>query len=133
MASAKLQDGRILIIDDDVHVGSVFGDLLRKHGYAVQAMLSGEEGLRAIRADRPDVILLDVTMPDWDGLEVLEAIQHVDRSIPVIMVTATTDEQVCREAMRRGAYSWLNKPIDLAVLERFVTLALGRRRYRAIR
>lgn len=127
MTSGTPQERRVLVVDDDVRVGQVFEDLLRPQGYSVRVAYSGGEGVRAVQECRPDVVLLDVAMPDGSGLDVLLTIERIDRSIPVVMVTGSLDDRLCRLAMERGAYSWLSKPVDLHILERVITLALGRR------
>ncbi|MBI3636296.1 MAG: response regulator [Candidatus Rokubacteria bacterium] len=133
MTNAAPQERRVLVVDDDVAVGRVFEDLLRAQGFTVRVAYSGGEGVRAVRECRPDVVLLDVAMPDGNGLDVLTTFETIDRSIPVIMVTGSLDDRLCRLAMERGAYSWLTKPVDLGTLERVITLALGRRPYYSAR
>jgi two-component system nitrogen regulation response regulator GlnG len=85
---------------------------------------SGREGLSQIASHPPDVVLLDVRMPDLSGLEVYERLRQVDARIPVIFITAMATADTAIEAMRQGAYDYLFKPVDLRQLEKVVSEAL---------
>ena len=78
------------------------------------------DGLHCVRAEPPDVILLDLRLPDQSGLEVYEQIRKFDARIPVIFVTLTTSADAAIEAMKQGAYDYLFKPLDLHQLQRVV-------------
>jgi len=122
---------RILIMDDEILVAGVLQDVLKHQGYGVELASSGEAGLAAFRRERPDLILLDINMPGMSGLEVLkQIISEGHRDIPVIMVTAITDDASLSTAMRDGAYAWLAKPFDINELGHVVDAALSRRPYR---
>jgi DNA-binding NtrC family response regulator len=90
---------------------------------------TGAEGLARVRTDLPDVILLDLRLPDQSGLEIYQAIRQVDGRIPVIFITLARSADSAIEAMRQGAYDYLFKPLDLQELRRVVNEALevGRR------
>jgi DNA-binding NtrC family response regulator len=113
---------KILLIDD---APDLILDQLRKAFPAalhrVEAALTGAEGLDRVRTDPPDVILLDLRLPGQSGLDVYQQIQQVDARIPVIFVTLAKGADAAIEAMKRGAYDYLFKPLDLAQL----TLVVG--------
>jgi two-component system nitrogen regulation response regulator GlnG len=126
----------ILLIDNDpVLLLDQISRLYAPPDTQISVALSGEDALKQIAAQKPDVVLLDVKLPDADGLEVYERLRRIDARIPVIFITATATTETAIEAMRQGAYDYLFKPIDLRQLEKVVgdALELGRRmRERAI-
>jgi DNA-binding NtrC family response regulator len=118
-------DKRILIVDDDRVVIAVLQDLLQEQpGCEVQTAMNGQDGLDAVKRERPDLVLLDVTMPGIDGLEVLRRIRAYDRTIPVIMVTGTGDLEVLNTAVKQGAFGYIPKPFNPDYVRHFVALAL---------
>jgi DNA-binding response OmpR family regulator len=121
---------RILIMDDEILVASVLRDVLKHQGYSVELASGGEAGLKALRRERADLVLLDVNMPGMNGLEVLKHVSDQYPDVPVIMVTALTDDVAVSAAMRDGAYAWLGKPFDINELGHVVDAALNRRPYR---
>ncbi len=90
----------------------------------VEAATSGAEGLERVAAKLPDVILLDLNLPDQSGLEVFRQVRQIDRRVPVIFVTVAKTADAAIEAMKEGAYDYLFKPIDLNHLHRVVGEAL---------
>jgi two-component system nitrogen regulation response regulator GlnG len=93
-------------------------------GVRVEVARTGAEGLDRLAADPPDVILLDVRLPDLPGLEVYRRARQIDARTPIIFVTATTEADTAIEAMQRGAYDYLFKPLDPQQLRRVVGQAL---------
>ena len=85
---------------------------------------TGAEGLERVADVRPDVILLDLRLPDQSGLDVLRQLRRIDARIPVIFVTVARSADAAIEAMRQGAYDYLFKPLDLHQLDRVVGEAL---------
>ncbi len=116
---------RVLLIDDDAAIvqmlSSYFSD--GDPGYAVEAALNGEKGLAKLHAHRPDVVLLDITMPGMNGLEVLARIRQFDPSIPVIMVSGANFQDTS-QALSNGAFAYLPKPFDFRYVDHLVTLAI---------
>jgi len=90
---------------------------------------TGAAGLDRVRADPPDVILLDMRLPDQSGLEVYQAVRAIDARIPVIFATMAKTADTAIEAMKRGAFDYLFKPLDLAQVRRVVgeAVEVGRR------
>lgn len=106
----------ILIIDDEPHLPHQFARFLRKHGYEAFTAASGEEGLRELKKNVIDLVLLDVRLPGMNGLEVLAEIRKHDTELPVIMLTAFGDTQTAVTAMKLGALDYLMKGFDLEEL-----------------
>jgi CheY-like chemotaxis protein len=115
---------RVLIIDDDPAIVRVLSSYfeINKERYVVETALSGERGLAALMAHRPDLVLLDITMPGMSGLEVLKRIRSLDTGIPVIMVTAAAHRETS-EALRNGAFAYIPKPFDFRYFGHLIKLA----------
>jgi excisionase family DNA binding protein len=108
----------VLVVDDDAQVREVVRINLEMEGYAVREAANAEEGLAALEEDAPDLILLDVMMPQVDGWEMLRRVQerHGIGSIPVVMFSGKLDEGASAEAVQRGAQGFIGKPFDLRSL-----------------
>jgi DNA-binding NtrC family response regulator len=106
----------ILIIDDEPHLPHQFARFLRKHGYDVHTAASGEEGLRELKKNVIDLVLLDVRLPGMGGLDVLAEIRKHETELPVIMLTAFGDTHTAVAAMKLGALDYLTKGFDLEEL-----------------
>ncbi|MEK6725244.1 MAG: GAF domain-containing protein [Deltaproteobacteria bacterium] len=104
---------KILIIDDELFFREVVTENLKTAGYSSIAASSGQEGLDILKREKGSVsmILLDIIMPDMDGLATLERIKELDPDIPVIMMTAHTDEELVLRALKNGAFDYLAKPL----------------------
>jgi len=104
---------RILIVDDDFPVGYLIKINLEAEGYETVLALSGEEALEKAKASPPDLITLDVLMPEMDGFAVMEALKKDEtlNSIPVMMISVV-DEIRKQKGMELGAVDYLLKPID---------------------
>lgn len=103
----------ILIVDDDEVMRETLSDVLKRREYEVYSVGSGVETLSVIRKNIIDLILLDMRLPDGDGLELLKKIKEFDTEILVIIMTAYSDIQTAVSAMKSGAYHYINKPFDL--------------------
>jgi DNA-binding NtrC family response regulator len=103
---------RLLFIDDDESAQDTLKVVLQDE-FLVASSLTGREGIEAVRADEPDVVLLDINLPDLDGLEVLEALSRVIPCPPVIMLTAYSDVQLVKRAIQLGACDYILKPFQL--------------------
>jgi two-component system nitrogen regulation response regulator GlnG len=117
--------GRVLLVDDDpVMILDQVTHALGPKGIRVDVAHTAEEGLRQVAAQPPDVILLDVHLPDLSGLEAYQRIRQMDGRIPVIFITWAATADTAIEAMKEGAYDYLFKPLDLARLRGVVMQAL---------
>jgi len=115
---------RILIIDDEMLIRWSVSKVLERAGYRVSEAATGKDGLAAIEAGSPDLVLLDITLPDLDGFGVLEAIRQDHPEIPVLMMTADATRETAERAFRLGARGHLDKPFDPASLQAAVSDAL---------
>jgi excisionase family DNA binding protein len=108
----------VLVVDDDPQVREIVRVNLEIEGYAVLEAGDAEEGLKAVEADAPDLILLDVMMPQVDGWEMLRRVQerHGIGSIPVVMFSGQLEGAAQHEAAERGAQGFVGKPFDLRAL-----------------
>src|SRR5215467_14525336 len=111
----------VLLIDDDPDL--IAGQVRRAFPappHRVEVAGTGADGLARARAEPPDVILLDLRLPDQSGLEVYRQVRQIDARIPVIFITMTKGADAAIEAMKEGAYDYLFKPLDLNQLKRVV-------------
>jgi DNA-binding NtrC family response regulator len=107
----------ILVIDDDASVQNSLASALSP-AYAVHLASTGEEGLQAYERIVPDVVLLDVMLPQMSGLAVLRTLRRMSNELPVIMMTAFSEVQTAVQAIKLGAADYLQKPIDCATVRR---------------
>src|SRR5690349_19777609 len=114
----------LLIDDDSALISAQVRQTFPGPRHRVQVAVTGGEGLERVHAGPPDVILLDMTLPDQSGLEVYQQIRQIDARIPVIFVTGAKSADAAIEAMKQGAYDYLFKPLDLHELRRVVGEAL---------
>ncbi len=108
---------RVLLVDDDDTFRRVMGAELTRRGYKVVAVASGAAALEQLPQSHPDVTLLDLHLPDIDGIEVLRRLQAVSASTPVVVLTAHGTIDTAIQAIRLGARDYLEKPCPIAKLE----------------
>lgn len=104
--------GNILIVDDDPDTVRLIETLLEKEGYEVSSALNGEQGLKKTYEENPDLILIDIRLPDMDGNEALKKIKEINPDRPVIMITAYADVDSAIAALKFGADDYIKKPFD---------------------
>ena len=114
----------ILIIDDDKLIRWSLSTMLGRAGYRICEAATGKEGLTAIERSSPDLVLLDIALPDMDGFAVLERIRRAHPDLPVLTMTADATAETSRRALGLGARGHLEKPCDLAALLSAVSKAL---------
>lgn len=119
---------RVLVIDDEPNVLYSLECALRSQDLEVDGVTTGRQGLAKVRETPPDVVLLDVRLPDASGLNVFDEIRQLDAQVPVIMMTAFSTTDTAIEAMKRGAFEYLIKPVDLKQLRSVVGKAIELRR-----
>ena len=115
---------KLLVVDDEPNVLYSFRKGLSQEGLCVQTAETGQEGLRLIEQERPDAVILDVRLPDMSGLDIFDRIQELDPRLPVIVVTAHSTTETAINAMKRGAFDYLLKPIDIHQLRNIVAKAV---------
>ncbi len=122
----------LLIVDDEPNVLYSLRLGLESDELSVVTAKTAKQGLAAVVQERPDAVIVDVRLPDQSGLELFEKIKAVDPRLPVIVATAFADTDTAIEAMKRGAFEYLLKPVDLHHLREVVGKALELRRMRTV-
>lgn len=101
---------RVLVVDDDQQVCKTVSMILEEHGYHVQSFSQPRQALQAIRKRPFDIGLIDIKMPDLNGLELIERIKEEDPRIAILVMTAYPDIQTAAETMRLGSRDYITKP-----------------------
>lgn len=104
---------KLLVIDDEPNVLYSLEKSLRSETIEVIVAKNAREGIELVRSQRPDVVVLDFRLPDMTGLEAFDRIRQIELRLPVIIITAYASTEAAIEAMKRGAYEYLLKPVDL--------------------
>ena len=118
--------GKILIVDDAVFMRMKLKDILTKNGYEVVGEAqNGQEAFEKYQATHPDVVTMDITMPDVDGLEALKMIRAHDPNAKVIMCSAMGQQGMVMDAIKSGAKDFIVKPFDTDRVINAITKVLG--------
>ncbi len=120
----------VLIIEDETILGDSISVYLEHHGYATAIARSGKEGFRLLEETTPEVAVVDIRLPGMDGLELLGRTREVSPGTEVVMMTAHASVASAVEAMKRGAFDYLTKPLDLEELRVVVDKAVAHLRLR---
>jgi putative two-component system response regulator len=128
------QPYHVLVIDDDPNVRDILSNLLKRERCVVRTAESGLSGIAAARAELPDLILLDVMMPDLDGFSVCRMLRDdpLTAEVPIIMITALDDRLSRLEGVKAGADEFLSKPVELSELRLRVRTMQRINRYRRL-
>jgi CheY-like chemotaxis protein len=102
----------ILIVDDETSMCTVLSNLLERHAYTTLTAENGKQAIEVIKRNQVKLVLLDVHLPDIDGVEVLRKIKKIDKNIPVIMCSGFDDVDFAVESMKFGAFDYVRKPFD---------------------
>lgn len=116
---------KILVIDDDPCNCELLATYLHEQGHEIQTALTGRDGLERLKAFSPNIVLLDNRLPDMTGLSVLKEIRAIDENIFTIIMTAFIDMDTTIQAMKSGAFEYINKPIDLSELNGVINKIKG--------
>jgi DNA-binding response OmpR family regulator len=114
-----------LVVEDDVAVSEVIAEVLTQSNYDARVAPTASDALASAEIERPDLILLDISLPDASGTSTLDRLRQLRSDVPIIMLTANADEQLARETLRRGAFDYVMKPVNLDELIRIVEFALA--------
>ncbi|MEW6402753.1 MAG: response regulator transcription factor [Chloroflexota bacterium] len=106
---------KILVIDDDVAITELLSMLLKTHGFDVITTNSGKEGVQLAKDKLPNVVLLDLMMPDLDGWEVCKAIRSFS-NLPILILSALNDPRMVASVLDSGADDFLVKPVPSSIL-----------------
>jgi DNA-binding NtrC family response regulator len=122
---------RLVVIEDDPAGQRLVNAIFRAEGVDVDIAGAGADGIRLARTQRPDLVLLDLHLPDSDGLSVLGDLRRLDPELPIVILTADTDVRNAVRATRLGAFDYLTKPLDADELLATVRRALETRALKA--
>jgi FixJ family two-component response regulator len=123
-----MNDGALLsIVDDDESVRESLPDLLRQFGFATEAFSSAEAFLASKAVDRTDCLILDVAMPGMSGPDLQRELMRRQLTIPIVFITAQSDEETRSRVLTQGAVACLLKPFSQAALLEALNVALGTR------
>ncbi|MEA2625180.1 MAG: hypothetical protein QOD06_1225 [Candidatus Binatota bacterium] len=123
-----MSEARALVADDEESIRFVLGRALESRGLRVEAFAAGEPALQAIRSGRFDIAIVDIRLPDLSGLDLLSRGREVQPDLPFLVITAESTMANAIEAMKRGAFDYVTKPVDLEELGLLVDRALEIRR-----
>ncbi|MCL5028634.1 MAG: response regulator, partial [Bacteroidetes bacterium] len=115
---------KILVIDDDDSIRQTLTNLLTRLNYKVLSAPDGRTGVDIAMKEHPDLVISDVRMPHLGGIEVLEQLQKHDSQMRVIIITAHDDMSTTVQAMQKGAYDFIEKPIEMERLKVSIKRAL---------
>lgn len=118
---------KLLIVDDELDVREFAKNFFKKRKIDCLTAESGEEALKIISGDKPQLVLLDIRMSGMNGIDTLKKIKEIDRAIDVIMVTGVDEENGLNEAKEFGASGYIHKPLKLDELEETVLKRLGKK------
>ena len=119
---------KVLVAEDEVHLGQILSNFLTGRGYAVQTVTDGRAALELLRAEAYDVALLDIVMPELDGLEVLKQVRADADPPEVIIITGNGTIETAISAMKLGAYDYMAKPYRMAEIDVLVRRAWEKRK-----
>ena len=111
---------RVLVVDDQKGVRRLFEELFKKEGYEVNVAVDGRDSIEKVKANTPDIVLMDMKMPNMNGLEASEEIIKYDRNIPIIMMTAYGEMEIVQKALEVGVKKYITKPFDIIDLRNLV-------------
>jgi two-component system response regulator AtoC len=114
----------ILIIDDDPLIRKTLSSHLSKKGFEVELAEDGGDGLKKFEECQPELVVLDIRLPDIDGLEVLMKLKEKNKNATIIIMTAYDDMKTTVEAIKLGAFEYLVKPLDNVELDLTISKAI---------
>jgi two-component system nitrogen regulation response regulator GlnG len=121
---------QVLVVDDEEAICQLISHLLEQEGFVPLVALDGKTALQRLRTASPDLLIVDLKLPDLDGLEILRQAKALDEDLPVVILTAYAKVHGAVEAMRTAAFDYLAKPYDHQELVRVVRSALAERHFK---
>ena len=122
----------ILVVDDEEAVLRLFQKILKNEEYTVLMANNGKTALEQVERKRPDLVILDLKMPDMSGIETLRRINRLNVNTEVIIITGYGSMETARTAMRLGAYDYITKPFDINYIRALIEDALSAASYSLI-
>lgn len=114
----------ILVVDDEKGVSELFHRILKEDEYTVLTANSGKEALELVEKKSPDLVILDLKLPDMNGIQVLHRLKKINENIEVIIITGYGTIKTARMAMRLKAYDYITKPFDINYIKALIKDAL---------
>ena len=115
---------QILVVDDDPKVCKALVDYFNTKGYRVHTLPDGRNAIKSVEEIKPDLIILDMNLPQLPGIDVLKKIKGIDEELPVIVITGHVSTERAIDSMKEGAYEFVTKPFPLEKLSLIVYKAL---------
>jgi nitrogen regulation protein NR(I) len=115
---------KILIVDDDAQLRQSFEKILNEEGYTLRTASTGEEGIAMVKAEVPDLVIMDLRLPGMDGLEAFRVIHELEPKLSVIIMTAHGTTETAIEATKVGAFDYLTKPFEIPDMLLLINQAL---------
>ncbi len=123
-----MSDGtHILVVDDELDVRETLSGVLTKLNYIPHTAESGKEALEVFKANKIDVVLSDLYMPEMDGIQLLKRIRAIDSKVVFMMITAHPTIETAVDAIKKGAYDYLTKPFHIEEVRMKINRALERK------
>ena len=119
---------QLLVADDESDVREFIAKFFRRRKIEVVTVNDGDEAVKAVVEQRPQVVLLDIKMDKMDGIEALKRIRELDKQVKVVMVTGRDDEEAKQKTKALGAYDFVHKPLEIDELEKVVLKLLEKAR-----
>lgn len=113
---------KILVVDDEIEICNVVYDFFIRKGCTVIKATDGKEAIEKVKAEKPDLVFLDIRMNKMDGLEALKQIRSFNKKVNIVMATVLNDEDTAKTAIKLGASDYVTKPLSFDYLEKIVTL-----------
>lgn len=120
----------IHIIDDDIQLAKSFSKILSREGYTVKTSFTGKTGIQNVLAEPPGLVVLDIKLPDINGIEVFERLNKKLPNLPVIIITAYGDTETAIGAIKKGAFDYIYKPFDIPQMLELIKKGVESSKYR---
>lgn len=121
----------VLVVDDDQDLADQLVTFLSANGYAALATYSGQEALEALKGNTVQIAIIDLKLPDIEGIDLLEAIKNEHQQMIVVVVSGYATIDAAAESIKNGAYEFISKPFDLVELELTLRRALEKKKITA--
>ncbi len=108
---------KVLVIDDEKGIRDLLCDFLQRKGYQASSAADAREMIVQMNKQLPDIVFLDIRLPDIDGLELLKLIKQLDQEIIVIMMSAYATEEIAKDSLQWGAFDYIRKPFEFEQVE----------------
>ncbi|NSW82096.1 MAG: response regulator [Syntrophothermus sp.] len=116
---------RMLVVDDQKGIRRLLEELFKQEGFEVTVAADGRQAVEEVRKSIPDIVLMDMKMPNMNGIEASEEILNISENIPIILMTAYGEIELVEKSQKIGVRRYIVKPFDISVLREMVAEELG--------